>query len=365
MTATTQKLRSEIELKLAENRLQEYERVIEGSGEMIVVVDREYRYRIANRQFLNTRKLKREQVVGHFVHEFLSRDFFEAIVKPKLEECFRGKVVRFEMKDEDPEGGELNLLASYFPVEGLKGIDRAACIMRDITDRRRAEQAVVDMTRKLIEVQEEERARIARELHDDVAQQLALLSVELDRWSQTLSGKSEVEDPLMHARHRIAEITKDVQAVSHQLHSPKLEYLGLATAAKGLCREVSKKNNLQIHFREGSAVRRNLPNQVSISLFRILQEGLHNAVRHSGTAHLEVQLWEESNEVHLLMKDSGRGFDVEAAKRRGGLGLISMQERVRLLNGTILIHSKPKTGTTIDVRVPIEPEYGSKPLLAA
>src|SRR5690349_18098961 len=193
MTGTTQKRRSEIELRLAENRLQEYARVIEGSGEIIFVVDREYRYRIANRQFLNTRKLRREQVVGHFVHEFVNRDVFEGIVKPKLEECFRGKVVRFETKDASAEGEELNLLASYFPIKGAKGIDRAACIMRDITDRKRAEQAIADMTRKLIEVQEEERARIARELHDDVAQQLALLSVELDRWSQTLSEKPEVQ----------------------------------------------------------------------------------------------------------------------------------------------------------------------------
>ena len=364
MTGTTQKLRSEIELKLAENRLQEYERVIEGSGEMIVVLDREYRYRIANRQFLNTRKLKREQVVGHFVYEFLNRDFFEEIVKPKLEECFRGKVVRFEMKEGDPEGGELNLWASYFPIEGPKGIDRAACIVRDITDRKRAEQAVADMTRKLIEVQEEERARIARELHDDVAQQLALLSVELDRSSQTLSDTPEVQGPLAHARARIAEITKDVQALSHRLHSSKLEYLGLTTAAKGLCREVSVRNNVHIHFREGGGVRRNLPSQVSISLFRILQEGLHNALRHSGASHLDVQLWEQSNQVHLVVKDRGKGFDVENAKRRGGLGLISMQERVRLLSGTILIHSKPKAGTTIDVRVPVESEYRSTDLAA-
>jgi PAS domain S-box-containing protein len=364
MTVTTPKLRSEIELKLAENRLQEYERVIEGSGEMIFVVDRHYRYRIANREFLTIRGLRREQVVGHYVYEFINRDFFEGIVKPKLEECFRGRVVRFEMKDGDPEGGELNLLASYFPIKGAKGIDRAACIMRDITDRKRAEQAVADMTRKLIEVQEEERARIARELHDDVAQQLALLSVELDRWSQKLSEKSEVQDPLVHARERIGEITKDVQALSHQLHSSKLEYLGLTTAARGLCREVSERNKVQIHFREGGSVRRNLPNQVSISLFRILQEGLHNAVRHSGATHLDVQLWEQSNQVHLLVKDKGMGFDVETARRHGGLGLISMQERVRLLNGTILIHSKPKTGTTICVRVPIESAYDSKRLAA-
>jgi|KBSMisStandDraft_5_1062788.scaffolds.fasta_scaffold00999_3 PAS domain S-box-containing protein len=364
MTETAQKLRRQIELKRAENRLQEYERVIEGSGEMIVVVDREYRYRIANRQFLHTQRLRREQVVGHFVHEFISRDFFEGVVKPKLEECFRGKVVRFEMKDGHPEGDELNLLASYFPIKGPNGIDRAACIVRDITDRRRAEQAVADMTRKLIAVQEEERARIARELHDDVAQQLALLSVELDRWSHALSGKPEIQDPLAHARQRLAEIVKDVQALSHQLHSSKLEYLGLATAAKGLCREIAEKNNVQVDFRERGSVRRKLPNQVSISLFRILQESLHNAIRHSGATQLEVQLFEQSNQMHLLVKDRGKGFDVETAKRQGGLGLISMQERARLLNGAILIHSKPNRGTTIDVRVPIESEYESKRLAA-
>lgn len=168
---------------------------------------------------------------------------------------------------------------------------------RDVTQRKRAEQAVASMTGKLIQALEQERSKIARELHDDVNQQLALLSVELDGWSQRLSDVPEIQDPLRYAQQRIIEISHDVQALSHQLHSPKLEYLGLTVAAKGLCREVSEANNVQIDFRDHGAPLRKLPNQVSISLFRILQERVRNAIQHCKAKHVEVQLWERLKQV--------------------------------------------------------------------
>ena len=130
------------ERKHAEERLREYERVVEGLEEMIVVVDREYRYIIANRAFLNNRGMEREQVIGRTLAEVLHKGVFEAVVKPRVDECFQGKVVEYEMKYTYPKLGERDLSLSYFPIEGPTGVDRIACVLQDITERKRAEEAL-------------------------------------------------------------------------------------------------------------------------------------------------------------------------------------------------------------------------------
>jgi PAS domain S-box-containing protein len=131
------------ERKRAEGRLREYEKAVEGVEEMIVVVDREYRYVLANRAFLNYRRMEREQVVGRSAPEILNEGVFETVVKEKLDECFQGNVVTFEMKYKYPKLGERDLSLAYFPIEGPQGVDRAACVLQDITERKRAETAVL------------------------------------------------------------------------------------------------------------------------------------------------------------------------------------------------------------------------------
>jgi len=164
-------------------------------------------------------------------------ELFEQIVKPKLDECFKGKVIRYEMKYPYPQVGERDLWVSYFPIEGDDGIHRATCILHDITDRKRAEEALADMSRKLIDAQEQERTRIARELHDDINQRLALLSVELEASRQNPpDAATEVSILLTELRERINDISTDVQSISNRLHSSQLEYLGIATAARSFCR---------------------------------------------------------------------------------------------------------------------------------
>src|SRR5215471_3823588 len=230
----SERKRQEAILRQSEDKLREYERAVEGSEEMIAVVDREYRYLIANRKFLKMRKMTKERVLGHFAQEVLNEGVFEAKVKKKLDECFEGKVVRYEMKYTYPDLGERDVLISYFPIEGAAGVDRVACIMQDITDRKRAEEALADMTRKLIQAQEQERARIGRELHDDINQRLALLSNELQ---QLQNNPSEVRSRLRELRKETTEIANDVQALSHELHSSKLEILGVVPGIRGWCKE--------------------------------------------------------------------------------------------------------------------------------
>lgn len=344
------------ERRRAEERLLDYEKTVEGLEEMIAVVDREQRYVIANRQFLKMRNMTREHVLGRLVREVLNEGVFDAVVKAKLDECFQGNVVRYEMKYTYAELGERDLFVSYFPIEGPNGIDQVACILQDITDRKQAEQALAGMSRKLIEAQEQERTRIARELHDDVAQRLALLSTELDAVQQSLpDSTSELRTRLAALRKQSAQILTDIQAMSHELHSSRLEHLGIVGAMKGFCREFGEHQKVEIDFR--SDLLTPLSPEISLCLFRVLQEALHNAAKHSGVRYFEVQLRADSGEIHLIITDSGRGFDFEAAMRGQGLGLISMRERVRLVNGMITIDSKPMRGTSIHVRVPLASEH--------
>jgi len=337
------------ERKLVEDRLREYERAVEAAEEMIAVLDREYRIVMANRKYATMRNMQKEQIVGRFANEVLNEGVFEGVVKAKLDECFQGKVVRYEMKYMYPELGERDLSLSYFPIEGATGIEGAACIAQDITERKRLEEALRGMSRKLIEAQEHERARIARELHDDINQRLAMLAVELE---QLKENPSEVGSRVQELRRQTTEISNDVQALSHDLHSSQLEYLGAVAGMKGWCKEFGDRQGMQIDCRHD--VRSTLPTEIGLCLFRVLQEALHNAAKHSGVKRIEVQLWEEPGEIHLIVSDSGRGFDVEAVKQGKGLGLTSMRERVRLVDGAFMIDSRPMSGTTIHVRVPLD-----------
>jgi signal transduction histidine kinase len=210
------------------------------------------------------------------------------------------------------------------------------------------------MSRKLIEAQEHERAHIGRELHDDISQRLALLVIELD---ELLEHPADLSSRISELRREVEEISSDVQALSHELHSSKLEYLGVVSGIGSWCREFGERQRMEIDFQ--NEVSSPVPFKVGVSLFRVVQEALHNAKKHSGVNHIEVLLAEQSGELHLTVRDLGRGFDLEASRQGRGLGLTSMQERVRLVNGTIDIESKPMGGTTIHVCVPLQAEWQS------
>jgi PAS domain S-box-containing protein len=225
----------------------------------------------------------------------------------------------------------------------------------DITHRKQMEEAISEMSRKLIESQEQERKRIGRELHDDINQRLAMLALELE---QLQDNPSEVQARVQEIKNRTTEISNDVQALSHELHSSKLEYLGVVAGIRSWCKEFGLRQRMEIDFKQ--EVSGALPLEVGLCLFRVLQEALHNATKYSGVKRIEVQLAEYSNEVHLIVNDLGRGFDIQAAKQGRGLGLITMQERVKLVNGAITIESKPSGGTSIRVRIPLRSEQGAQ-----
>jgi PAS domain S-box-containing protein len=224
----------------------------------------------------------------------------------------------------------------------------------DVTERKQAEEALSKANRRLIEAQEQERAWIARELHDNIGQQLAMLAIEL---GQLRDNPAATQRHVKELLNRVVEISEEIRALSHELHSSTLDYLGVVPGIRSWCREFGERQKMEIDFKDD--VSHPVPSEIGLCLFRILQEALHNAVKYSGVKRIEVELAERSNEVHLKIKDSGHGFDIEAAKRGSGLGLRSMQERAQLVGGTIAIESKPMQGTSIRVRVPFQAKASS------
>jgi PAS domain S-box-containing protein len=221
----------------------------------------------------------------------------------------------------------------------------------DITDRKLAEEALATVGSRLIEAHEEERTWIARELHDDIVQRVALVTAELEQDQQAADATTGVNDHIGQALQRLADLGKDIQALSHRLHSSKLEYLGLASAVQSFCRELSEQRKVRIEFKQ-SDIPAVIPKEISLCLFRVVQEALQNAVKHSAAQDVTVEVHGTKEGINLIVSDSGVGFNWQDAMNRRGLGLISMRERLRLVNGELSIQSTPGRGTTVVARVP-------------
>ena len=226
--------------------------------------------------------------------------------------------------------------------------------VQDITERKLAEEALSSMNGRLIEAQESERARIARDLHDDIGQRLALLAMGLVQAKGLLPDASGGEAPgcLDALQKQTTEIIADVQALSHELHPPRLLHLGVVAAMRGFCEELSGQKSAKIDFRDEN-VPGSVPPDVSLCLFRVLQEALHNAVRHSQAPHFDVHLRGTGDGIDLTVRDDGVGFDVSGANRGVGLGLTSMKERLKLVGGELFIESQSTRGTTVLARAPV------------
>jgi PAS domain S-box-containing protein len=264
-----------------------------------------------------------------------------------------GETVRAEEDPWDREGGTTWLRWEIRPWQNQDGVQGGILIFsEDITHRKNAEEELLGMSRKLIEAHEQERARIGRDLHDDVVQRLSLLAIELEGVQRDVPDSAgELGRRIGDLRNQTTQITNDVQSLSHELHSSKLEYLGIVGAAKSFCKEFGERQKLEIDF-QSHDLPTALPNELSLSLFRVLQEALRNATKHSGVKRFEVRLWGSRGAINLTISDLGAGFDQEAAMKSTGLGLTSMHERLRLVDGELSINSQPKGGTTVHARVP-------------
>jgi PAS domain S-box-containing protein len=222
----------------------------------------------------------------------------------------------------------------------------------DVTERKMVEEALASLSGRLIDAQEEERKRIAREIHDDYTQRLAVLAMDLEELAEKV-GDSPVEAPQSFHEiwNQIGELGADLHSLSHSLHSSTLESLGLVAGVKAFCEEFANQKEIQVDFAHEN-VPRGIPGDVALCLFRIAQEGLRNIKRHSGAERAEVRLEVSGEELHLSVTDRGKGFDANKLSTRDGIGIRSMEERLRSLGGHLEIDSRPMEGTRIDAWLP-------------
>jgi PAS domain S-box-containing protein len=298
-----------------------------------------------------------DEIIGRMyfydLHPEEGRDAFKAANFEIMEQKkkFQDVVHAVKRKDGRVAWGSVNGIP-VLNADGTLRCYQGSCT--DVTERKLAEDALLGISRKLIEAHEQERARIGRELHDDIVQRLALLVVQLDRLQQQTSDPaSEFGSQLSDLRNQAFVITNDVQSLSHELHSLKQEYLGIVGATRNFCNEFGERQKVEVDF-QSHDIPETLPTDLFLPLFRVLQEALRNATKHSGVRSFEVKLWGSAKDIQLTVRDLGTGFDPEAATKRTGLGLISMKERVRLVGGELSINSQRELGTTIHARVPLD-----------
>jgi PAS domain S-box-containing protein len=329
----------------------------------MLMVDRHGAIVLANARMEQIFGYRIEEMIGQSVemllsvrirqqHRGLRQHFFDA---PEVRSIGAGRDICGQRKD-----------GSEFPVEiGLNPLHTEAGVfvlasVTDVTDRRRSKQELrqkqtelQELTGKLLAAQETERRRIARDLHDDLGQSLALLSVEMDLLRQKPPETSEQLGTLVEAMSdQVKQLSSSVHDLSHQLHPMKLEQLGLEAAVKSLCKELGLRHGLSIDFAYDPPPQA-ASREIALCLYRIAQEALHNVLKHSRARHAAVELRCSNGSICLRVRDDGNGFDPVAAAESGGLGLASMRERLRLVEGELILQSGDSGGALIEARVPL------------
>ena len=458
-----------------------YEQVLDNLEEIIVVVDRDYRYVTANQAYLDYRGVQHEEIVGRLSSDVLSADLFEKVIKPKLDECFQNRVVKFELNYQSPRLGYRNLLVSYFPIIGPAGVDRVASITQDITERKRAndlilrerdraqsyldvadvillaldlrgritlinrkgcavlgwqerellgrdwietclpalirdqlrtcfrnllagdltyienpvltksgeermiawrnsllrdgdgavigtlssgedvterkqaESALRHLSGRLLQAQDEERRKLARELHDGVGTYISGLSLALGR-IRTLLDETDPEHQkvVTECRDLIQAAAGEIRSISYLLHPPTMEEMGLVSALEWLVRGFSGRSGITISLQLAPDIGR-LKAETELTIFRVTQEALSNVYRHSGSSTAAVRLFQESNEIVLEIADCGRGLPPRSAGAAPDftVGISGMRERVQELGGKFSMESTPGEGCTVRAALPL------------
>jgi len=216
----------------------------------------------------------------------------------------------------------------------------------------RHQAQITALNERLMKAQEQERTRIAGELHDGVMQQISALSLMLGTGMR--QAEADAKKTMAEVQQKLIEVATEVRQLSHDLHPPTLKDAGLPEALRGYCEEFSCLRNVPVSCNADDNVQ-DLSRGAALALYRIVQEALSNAATHGASQHVDVRLTRSTGRVSLTVSDDGRGFDPDRMGSSRGLGLINMRERARQLNGTFKLDSGPGRGTTISVTIPFRP----------
>jgi two-component system NarL family sensor kinase len=300
-----------------------------------------------------------ERMFHYSQNELQGKDIDSIIAPHDMEEASRmtfavhgGGVVHATAQRRKKDGALIDVELHGIRVYSGETFVGAFAIYQDISERRRSEEKLQALRNRLTRTQEEERSRIARDLHDDIGQRLAILSIDLEQMklASQQDGSAFARD--LEALVRTAsEITSDVHNISRRLHPSQVELLGLAPALNNFCREFANRNSMHIQF-TSACLTCKLPEEASLCLFRVAQEAIRNVHKHSGCREALVELDEISGSLRLRISDRGAGFDPISAEASQGLGLLSMEERLRSMGGELFVHSRPGGGTCIEACIP-------------
>jgi two-component system, NarL family, sensor kinase len=242
----------------------------------------------------------------------------------------------------------------------------------DITERKEAEEAlreseealrksyarIEDLAGRLIAAQEEERSHIARELHDDLNQQVAALAIGISRLKRQFSNADAVVlEQIAKLQNKTHLLSERIRQVSHELHSSILQHVGLPAALNSYCAEFSDREGIAVALDIGNGIE-DVPPEAALCIYRVAQESLRNVARHSGARRAVVTLAGVNGAIELRVADQGVGFDPGQARECRGLGLVSMEERVKLLHGNFLLTTQPGAGTELRAQIPLRGENG-------
>jgi len=317
----------------------------------ILVGGKDHHIRFANRAF--------QRIFGYEEHEIVGRDPDDLVGLPDEGEAaaisgrvLGGEVVHTTTVRRRKDGSKVDVELHAVPL--TEGGEFMGCfgIYQDITERIESESKLRALRDRVWRVQDEERAHIARELHDDIAQRLALLTLQLTEAQEALrSAAPSLADQLETTRQLTEELCVDVERLSHRLHPSQLAFLGLNTALAIFCQQFARQNRMVIDVEQDDVS--NLSPEATACLYRVAQEAIRNAQRHSGCRHVRVSLNVNSEAVRLAVTDEGRGFDSDSAPGTSGLGLMSMTERVSSVGGELSIRSQVGGGTRICATIPV------------
>jgi two-component system, chemotaxis family, CheB/CheR fusion protein len=362
------------------------ESVVESVQTPLLVLRGDLRIRIANRAFCESYGLQHAEIENRFFHEIGGGRWNLPELRIALERLPSNQkpVEDLEIEQEYPGLGKRNLLISARSVQP-GGENQILVAVEDVTAQKRAEQVLIDeqerlkrslefgktalhesesalllgrnelraLTAKLLQTQAEERRRVSRELHDDLSQKTAKLQFDVETLEQHLPPDlKEVKKRLLNIRDGVETLSNDIRRIAYELHPSSLDHLGVTVALRTYVREFTEREGIPIRF-TSRRVPAKIPLEITSTLYRIVQEALRNVSKHAGKTSVSIALTGGSNQLSLSIQDHGIGFDVHSLQDKGGLGLISMQERARLVRGDFSLETLPGHGATITVHVPL------------